>query len=780
MAGAMQPTQAGDDTAAIPPLTPEELAPHFPQLEVLECLGRGGMGVVYKARQKSLNRLVALKLLAPERADDPQFAARFEKEAHALAALNHPNIVGVYDFGQAGGFYFLLMEFVDGVNLRQLLQAKRLTPKEALSIVPPICDALQCAHDHGIVHRDIKPENLLIDKAGTVKIADFGIAKIVHSDRDTPVCSRSEQTGVSASLPFGTPDYAAPEQSNGTADHRADIYSLGVVLYEMLTGERPKDNIVPPSKRMQLDIRIDEIVLRALEKTPELRYQTAVEFRTQVEAMRSETQQSQVNAVNSPPIWQGYEYKSKRTWFGLPLLHVANGVDPQTGEARHARGIVAIGNVATGWFAFGARAYGGIAFGGIAVGGLAMGGIAAGVVAFGGLTAALLMAVGGLALAPIAVDGRPANMQLWDGHYANGESSAWLTGIELNRCIWALWIVFMALMGVYPFLSSWARKQSLRSSTTSGESKPSVAIEPRISRSAIWAVWRAVNQPLQSAPSAHTASPLVPVPNSILSNLAYGTAWASGVFAGIAWLTYFVTHRPSDFLGWYILIAALAAVALAIPVRKSPRGRWALWFGSIQTIVWLFFWLAFSSVTTLEQPTTTATSFGPVIERVVDGAIDFDSGKVVAEPEKFSDSNDIAENVLKAIEWLERQGMDAITEPSQSLKGVGIKAKAMNKDAWDHLMPEEIIATLQSTKRETWQDLDPNRKTDEDLKTPMTWIFETREGGKGILQVLDCAGKGVKVRYKLVLKSVTKAATSPTADTDSPHQVVAAPKPGIK
>lgn len=139
MAQILDPTQGGENAPPIPPLTPEEIAPHFPQLEILECLGRGGMGVVYKARQKTLNRLVALKLLAPERADDPQFAARFEKEAQALAALNHPHIVGVHDFGQAGGFYYLLMEFVDGVNLRQLLQAKRLTPQEALSIVPPVC-----------------------------------------------------------------------------------------------------------------------------------------------------------------------------------------------------------------------------------------------------------------------------------------------------------------------------------------------------------------------------------------------------------------------------------------------------------------------------------------------------------------------------------------------------------------------------------------------------------------------------------------------------------------
>ena len=130
-------------TAAKPPLPPEAIAPHFPQLEILKCLGRGGMGVVYKARQKSLNRFVALKLLAPERAEDPQFAARFEKEAHALARLDHPNIVTIHDFGQAGGFYFLLMEFVDGVSLGQLLHGGRVSPREALAIVPQICDALQ-------------------------------------------------------------------------------------------------------------------------------------------------------------------------------------------------------------------------------------------------------------------------------------------------------------------------------------------------------------------------------------------------------------------------------------------------------------------------------------------------------------------------------------------------------------------------------------------------------------------------------------------------------------
>lgn len=267
----------GDHAAHAPVLMPEELAPHFPQLEIIACLGRGGMGVVYKARQKSLNRVVALKLLAPERANDPQFATRFEKEAQALASLNHPQIVGVYDFGQAGGFYYLLMEFVDGVNLRQAMSAGRFTPEQSLAIVPPVCEALQYAHEHGIVHRDIKPENLLLDKEGRVKIADFGIARMLGTDKTVP--------DVSESQPAGTPQYMAPEQKeHRVTDHRADVYSLGVVLYEMLTGELPADKLQPPSKRVQVDVRIDEIVLRALETIPELRFATATEFRTQVEA----------------------------------------------------------------------------------------------------------------------------------------------------------------------------------------------------------------------------------------------------------------------------------------------------------------------------------------------------------------------------------------------------------------------------------------------------------------------------------------------------------------
>ncbi|MFM2143544.1 MAG: hypothetical protein RLZZ476_2088 [Verrucomicrobiota bacterium] len=268
-------------TAPKAPLTPEELAPHFPQLEILECLGRGGMGVVYKARQVRLDRLVALKLLAPEKAADEAFAARFEKEAKALATLNHPHIVTIHDFGQAGGFYYLLMEFVDGVNLRQALKTGRFLPEQALAVIPPVCEALQFAHEHGIVHRDIKPENLLLDKRGVVKIADFGIAKILSDTAD------SSATLVTQNA-VGTPAYAAPEQRSDPSrvDHRADIYSLGVVLYELLTGELPGQSLEPPSRRVKIDVRLDEIVLRALETRPEMRFATIADLNGELKTMQ--------------------------------------------------------------------------------------------------------------------------------------------------------------------------------------------------------------------------------------------------------------------------------------------------------------------------------------------------------------------------------------------------------------------------------------------------------------------------------------------------------------
>lgn len=252
----------------------------FSDLEIVELIGRGGMGVVYKARQTRLNRVVALKLLRTKCSQDPSLAERFSREARALAKLSHPNIVGVYDFGQAGDRLFLIMEFVDGTDLRRMLTQKTLTPQAALALVPPICDALQFAHEEGIVHRDIKPENILIDKRGRVRIADFGLARLL-------VRGQNEWTLTGTRQVMGTPHYMAPEQMEHPqeVDHRADIFSLGVVIYEMLTGELPLGRFDLPSKKLDIDVRLDKIVLRTLEKEPSRRYQHVSDVQTDVERL---------------------------------------------------------------------------------------------------------------------------------------------------------------------------------------------------------------------------------------------------------------------------------------------------------------------------------------------------------------------------------------------------------------------------------------------------------------------------------------------------------------
>ena len=299
---------AAADTVSQPPPPPfqpptvAELAPLFPQLEIISLIGKGGMGAVYKARQRELDRVVALKILPPGIGDTTAFSSRFTREAKALARLSHPGIVTLFEFGQvqrpvtnpaAAGddrLYFILMEYVDGVNLRQLLNGKRMSAREALAIVPQICDALQYAHDQGIVHRDIKPENLLLDRRGRVKVADFGLAKLVAGGDDA--ATGGTATPLSADLTgsgdiMGTPQYMSPEQikAPGEVDHRADIYALGVVFYQMLTGELPGKRIEAPSKKVQVDVRLDEVVLRALEKNPNRRYAQASQIKEDVETI---------------------------------------------------------------------------------------------------------------------------------------------------------------------------------------------------------------------------------------------------------------------------------------------------------------------------------------------------------------------------------------------------------------------------------------------------------------------------------------------------------------
>ena len=306
----------GKSPRFVPPAV-EALAPKFPQLDMLKFIGQGGMGAVYKARQKELDRVVALKILPPDIGQDAAFAERFAREARALAKLNHPGIVTIHEFGRADGLFFFVMEFVDGVNLRQLLHTGRVSAREALAIVPQICDALQYAHDQGIVHRDIKPENVLLDRRGRVKVADFGLAKIVGADgragSPLPAEGLPEEGGAhgvtrpvndltDASKVMGTPQYMSPEQieAPGEVDHRADIYALGVVFYQMLTGELPGRKIEPPSKKVAIDVRLDEVVLRALEKKPELRYQQASVLKTDVETIAAMPKAAAASA--RPPV----------------------------------------------------------------------------------------------------------------------------------------------------------------------------------------------------------------------------------------------------------------------------------------------------------------------------------------------------------------------------------------------------------------------------------------------------------------------------------------------
>ncbi len=250
----------------IPPST-EELDGLIPGYKFLQFIERGGMGAVYKAVQLSLNRTVAVKLLPLVHRDKESFAERFKREAQALAQLNHPHIIAVHDFGETSdGQMYYVMEFVSGMDLQHLLKRDPPEPRQILKIITQVCEALQYAHEHGIVHRDIKPANILVDERGNVKVADFGLAKVIG-----PQSVNYTATGMT----LGTPDYIAPEalDQSKTIDHRADIYSLGVMIYELFTGHLPKGVWEPPSIRSGADKGIDAVVSKAMQNNPEKRYQ---------------------------------------------------------------------------------------------------------------------------------------------------------------------------------------------------------------------------------------------------------------------------------------------------------------------------------------------------------------------------------------------------------------------------------------------------------------------------------------------------------------------------
>ncbi|MCU0780107.1 MAG: protein kinase [Akkermansiaceae bacterium] len=289
--GGRVPLEGGDGASAPEGLAAGERADAAQPLDQryrMGCLlGRGGMGAVYEAFDTRLERRVAIKILPPETGTDPEAHARFRREAKAMAALDHPHIVHIHDYGHTeDGSPYLVMEFVEGRDLHALRQSGALDLPGALGIVSQVCSALHYAHSRGIVHRDIKPANILVTREGVAKVADFGLARLAGTGEHP----RHDPTLTLSGTTVGTPDYMAPEQfEGGKVDHRADIYALGVMLYDLLTGAPPRGAWPPPSQRVRIDIRLDEIVLRALQQNPAARYQAAGEVGEDIDSVKSST-----------------------------------------------------------------------------------------------------------------------------------------------------------------------------------------------------------------------------------------------------------------------------------------------------------------------------------------------------------------------------------------------------------------------------------------------------------------------------------------------------------
>ncbi len=775
----------------------EEIAKHFPQFEILELLGQGGMGAVYKARQPQLDRIVALKILSPGISDDPAFAGRFAREAKALAKLNHPGIVTLYEFGNVGQasslsservsasgsaamppqaaetpapLYFFLMEFVDGVNLRQLLHAGRISPREALAIVPQICDALQFAHDQGIVHRDIKPENILLDRRGRVKVADFGLAKIVGVEPltrplDTLSPSDGERDGVrgesaltDAGKVMGTPNYMSPEQiaTPGEVDHRADIYALGVVFYQMLTGELPGKTIAPPSTKVQIDVRLDEVVLRALEKNPELRYQQVSEVKTCVETIaatppgssRREEAHSESGSASQSAAFVDTQNRVKAPAIGLLVAGIIDLAavlfllvefvavllsyqTPSAGATTHPPGIssrllfflpLCVALLASGAV---------ILFGAFKMERLKSYGwsVAASILAM--ITPPGLLVGVPFGIWALIVLNRREVRETFGGQHplAPTESPRPSQGGG-----WKIAVVIVAAVMLILALPVGTILLSIALPSLSRQGKP---VPGKLTQ-------------LTSGELAHVYEPklVAAVEQRLTREIERRLREAHLDFRSV-----FVTVSPFlrdaecqfDGLRKEVSQNLFEDVVGGLDIRRTGNDLWSVkGKGGLG-------YVSFTVDTSAElKPLLDRDerTWGPVIERIVTDAINLDDGSLLEMPSSSTNNNlgvAIAENIRAA----ELKGVDAYVEGS-SLLVLGMTLAPLPDNHWNasNAVQKAYHAILSASAA----DKPPLVKLDPDKDGARTYAFKTREGGKGVLQITGFTDNppGVKIRYKLV------------------------------
>lgn len=313
----------------------EEVSRLFPSYEILGLIACGGMGAVYHAIQTSLERAVAIKILPREFSTDAEFRAGFESEAKAMAKLNHPNLIGVYDFGDVEGMLFIVMEYVAGESLYHAAHGCAVEHADAVAIVIGVCHGLAHAHEHGILHRDIKPSNILLDGQTNPKIGDFGLARALERE-----IKEGEQI-------FGTPGYTAPEvlEPPFTIDQRADIFSVGVMLHELLTGKLPDADPRLASQICHCNYRLDAVIVRATYPDPARRYVSALELAKELEKIASTSNRMQ--RTGSTPAAMRSTAVTRVSAAPVPSRPAAHGARPKPKSSfgnqatfRHQRPVV--------------------------------------------------------------------------------------------------------------------------------------------------------------------------------------------------------------------------------------------------------------------------------------------------------------------------------------------------------------------------------------------------------------------------------------------------------